>query len=205
MQGTCTVEVALDGAVSKDSWLFKKAWSEHGSFHSSDELQSLPDSDASSTTRFRRRIEDLKDENARLMHFNSFQRQFNEIAGAAVAKLGSFFKNRVSVLAWWQMRGSIAGVCPLLTATKMLGGDFSQALLTLSMSPSPSCGGPEASFSYRFYMPGGEKNLFTTQLMYRTQFHLAAMAAQSRSIERPIAEWSNDWSRAPIAASSARA
>lgn len=81
----------------------------------------------------------------------------------------------------------------LLTATTMLGSDFSQALLALSMPPlnkAKAAGSPE--FYYRFFVaPDGNPfrpQPFAKHLVFRTRFGrpLPRWAMPEPSIERPL-------------------
>jgi hypothetical protein len=140
------------------------------------------------------------------MESSSNPTQLGAAFGAACAKVGSFVQNRLSILSWWLAKGRDE-MSPLVTATNLLGSDFSQAVFTLCMQhPGGRKASPakaSESLYYRFYVAGDPilpwgPAFRATHHIYRTHF-----ARRKLSVERPLTDtdWSSrkaDWPRTRV-------
>jgi hypothetical protein len=201
-KGGLTVEVLLQDAQKYDSRLWIADRSGFSESSSLPEEDSHPDgsdlSETSSGSKLRRRIDDLLRENA--------DRGFwEDTFGKAFMKVATYAQSRV--LAWWLTKNRNAA-SPAMTATKMLGGDFSPAVLTLYMQNLGSNqeqqpeGGIKDSLYYRFYVAPSQlpwTPVFkATHLIYRHHFTEWSRRLQ---IERPLAarprsSQHNEWKQA---------
>jgi hypothetical protein len=199
-KGVLTVEVLLQDAQKYDSrlWTADRCFSESSSLPEEDSHPDGSDlSETSSGSKLRRRIDDLLRENADARGF------WEESFGKAFMKVATYAQNRV--LAWWLTKSRNAA-SPAMTATKMLGGDFSPAVLTLYMqnlgsNQAQQPQGIKDSLYYRFYVAPSQlpwTPVFkATHLIYRHQFNEWSRRLQ---IERPLREvprssQHNEWAK----------